>query len=186
MKKSKSKPEQIPIEAVNVRVEDNIHPHFDSEEIDSHDNTTSAGKSRRKSPIELRRYAKQIWLAGLGAFSRSESAEGSDKGLFDSLVKVGEELESKTYDSAEQISGKVNDAKERALGYVNDAVDRVEKLLDHPLTLISNHQADIKGIGDHDDRINSILQRLDQIEHTQQQLLNILTQSEQSPKLSKK
>ena len=182
----KSKTEQANIEAVNVRVEDNIHPHFDSEEIDNLDNNNLAGKSRRKSPIELRRYAKQIWLAGLGAFSRSESSDGSDKGLFDSLVKVGEELESKTHDIAGQTSGKVSDAKERALGYVNDAVDRVERLLDQPLTLISNHQSIAKSVTETDDRIDIIMQRLDQIEQTQQQLLNLLTQAEQTPKSSKK
>jgi poly(hydroxyalkanoate) granule-associated protein len=45
-------------------------------------------------------------LAGLGAFSRAEE-EGNK--LFDSLVKVGEELEAKTLDFADQTVTKVTD-----------------------------------------------------------------------------
>ncbi len=50
----------------------------------------SKSASERKSALDFRKYTKQIWLAGLGAFSRAEE-EGNK--LFDSLVKVGEELE---------------------------------------------------------------------------------------------
>ena len=39
---------------------------------------------------DLRKYTQQIWLAGLGAFSRAEEEGGK---LFDNLVKVGEDLE---------------------------------------------------------------------------------------------
>lgn len=45
-------------------------------------------------------------MAGLGAFSRAEE-EGNK--LFDSLVKVGEELESKTGDLADTTVGKVTE-----------------------------------------------------------------------------
>ncbi len=48
---------------------------------------------RRKRPADFRRYTQQIWLAGLGAFSRAEEEGGR---LFENLVKVGEELESKS------------------------------------------------------------------------------------------
>ena len=58
----------------------------------------SKSASERKSVLDFRKYTKQIWLAGLGAFSRAEE-EGNK--LFDSLVKVGEELESKTADIAD-------------------------------------------------------------------------------------
>lgn len=43
--------------------------------------------------LDFRKYTKQIWLAGLGAFSKAEE-EGSR--LFDSLVQMGSELEAKT------------------------------------------------------------------------------------------
>ena len=53
--------------------------------------TKSSLSSSRRSSLDFRKYTKQIWLAGLGAFSRAEE-EGNK--LFDALVKVGEELES--------------------------------------------------------------------------------------------
>ena len=71
------------------------------------------------------KYTKQIWLAGLGAFSR---AEGEGNKLFDSLVKVGEELESKTIDIADQTVEKVS---EKAKESVTDTKDKVEKILDN-------------------------------------------------------
>lgn len=79
----------------------------------------------RKSVLDFRKYTKQIWLAGLGAFSRAEE-EGNK--LFDSLVKVGEELESKTTDIADQTVDKVS---EKAKESVVDTKDKVEKILDN-------------------------------------------------------
>lgn len=84
-------------------------------------------KSKKKSPIELRRYTKQIWLAGLGAFSRAEE-EGNK--LFDSLVKVGEELEDKTIDVADNTVGKVSEVTGKAIGRVVDTREKVEKIID--------------------------------------------------------
>ncbi len=80
--------------------------------------------SDRKSVLDFRKYTKQIWLAGLGAFSRAEE-EGNK--LFDSLVKVGEELESTTTDIADQTVDKVS---EKAKESVTDTKEKVEKLLD--------------------------------------------------------
>ena len=64
-------------------------------------------------------------MAGLGAFSRAEE-EGNK--LFDSLVKVGEELESKTQDVADQTVHRVT---EKAKESVVDTKDKVEKMIDH-------------------------------------------------------
>ena len=61
----------------------------------------------------------------MGAFSRAEE-EGNK--LFDSLVKVGEELESKTTEIADQTVEKVS---EKAKESVVDTKDKVEKLIDH-------------------------------------------------------
>ena len=81
--------------------------------------------SERKSVLDFRKYTKQIWLAGLGAFSRAEE-EGNK--LFDSLVKVGEELESKTTEIADQTVEKVS---EKAKESVVDTKDKVERMIDH-------------------------------------------------------
>ncbi|HEY3181113.1 MAG TPA: phasin family protein [Casimicrobiaceae bacterium] len=56
----------------------------------SEDAPVDAGKDLSKSVLQS---SRQIWLAGLGAFSRAQQ-EG--RKVFDSLVKQGEELESKT------------------------------------------------------------------------------------------
>lgn len=87
----------------------------------------SKSASERKSVLDFRKYTKQIWLAGLGAFSRAEE-EGNK--LFDSLVKVGEELESKTADIADQTVEKVS---EKAKESVTDTKDKVEKLIDNSI-----------------------------------------------------
>lgn len=94
---------------------------------DSKQEESSAEPVRKKTALDFRKYTKQIWLAGLGAFSRAED-EGNR--LFDSLVKVGEELESKTNDLADNTVGVVEEVKERVTGRVSDTKERVERALD--------------------------------------------------------
>nr|WP_171522675.1 phasin family protein [Acinetobacter lanii] len=89
-------------------------------------------KSQRKSTLDFRKYTKQIWLAGLGAFSRAEE-EGNK--MFDSLVKVGEELESRTVELTDQTVTKV---AEKTKESVTDTKDKVEKLLDHGVSTSLN------------------------------------------------
>ena len=101
---------------------DNTNIEIPEEEID--DKNKLKSKSSKKAGLDFRKYTKQIWLAGLGAFSRAEE-EGNK--LFDSLVKVGEELESKTTDLADSTVGKVT---EKAKESVTDTKDKVEKILD--------------------------------------------------------
>lgn len=74
----------------------------------------------KRRPVDFRKYTHQIWLAGLGAFSR---AENERSGLFDSLVKVGEELESRTTELAESTVDTITDR-------VQETYDRVERTLD--------------------------------------------------------
>ncbi len=97
----------------------------DQELIEKPVKSKSKSASERRSMLDFRKYTKQIWLAGLGAFSRAEE-EGNK--LFDSLVKVGEELESKTVDIADQTVEKVS---EKARESVIDTKDKVEKLIDN-------------------------------------------------------
>jgi poly(hydroxyalkanoate) granule-associated protein len=97
---------------------------IDQEKQENSDKTKNKLRSGRKSSLDFRKYTQQIWLAGLGAFSRAEE-EGNK--LFDSLVKVGEELESKTTEIADQTVEKVS---EKAKDSVTDTKDKVEKLLD--------------------------------------------------------
>lgn len=89
-------------------------------------------KQTRKSALDFRKYTKQIWLAGLGAFSR---AEGEGSKIFDSLVKVGEELESKTVEFTDQTMSRVT---EKTRESVIDTKDKVEKILDHHVSTSLN------------------------------------------------
>ncbi|MDP9802517.1 phasin family protein [Acinetobacter calcoaceticus] len=97
---------------------------IDTPTEESEEKNKLKSRSSRKSALDFRKYTKQIWLAGLGAFSRAEE-EGNK--LFDSLVKVGEELESKTVDLADTTVGKVT---EKAKESVSETKDKVEKILD--------------------------------------------------------
>ena len=82
-------------------------------------------KCSRKSGLDFRKYTKQIWLAGLGAFSRAEE-EGNK--LFDSLVQVGEELESKTTEIADQTVEKVSEkARAKVTAGLAKDVEEVKK-----------------------------------------------------------
>jgi poly(hydroxyalkanoate) granule-associated protein len=60
-------------------------------------------------------YARQIWLAGLGAFAKAER-EGSK--LFETLVKRGEEVEAqarqKVEDAVEDLKGRFEKVKDKA------------------------------------------------------------------------
>ena len=87
---------------------------------------------RKRSSLDFKKYTKQIWLAGLGAFSRAEE-EGNR--LFDSLVKVGEELETKTQDIADSTVEAVGEVKERMTERVSDTKERVERALDERVNL---------------------------------------------------
>ena len=75
--------------------------------------------------------AQQIWLAGLGAFSKAQSEGGK---LFESLVKEGTALDAKTRKFTE---GKVDQARgnvEGALGQVRERSqetwDKLEKVFE--------------------------------------------------------
>lgn len=63
--------------------------------------TTSAGPGGTQSPFpdNIRDSAHQIWLAGLGAFTKAQE-EGSK--VFDALVKEGMAIQQKTQSTAEE------------------------------------------------------------------------------------
>lgn len=71
--------------------------------------------------------ARQIWLAGLGAYTKAEEDTGR---FFDRLVQEGEQLESKTRGVVEKqirsVEGRVEGVREKATG----TWDRLEHLFD--------------------------------------------------------
>src|SRR5439155_7264977 len=70
----------------------------------SEDASSAAPKDLSKSVLES---SRQIWLAGLGAFSRAQQ-EGSK--VFESLVKQGEALETRTKQAAMQTAAAAGSA----------------------------------------------------------------------------
>ena len=116
--------------------QDSKEQNMDDSEVEVNDASLLKSKASRKNPLDFRKYTKQIWLAGLGAFSRAEE-EGNK--LFDSLVKVGEELESKTVDITDQAVHKVTEKTKES---VTDTKDKVEKLLDQRI----NHSLNRVGL----------------------------------------
>lgn len=71
--------------------------------------------------------ARQIWLAGLGAYTKAEEDAGR---FFERLVQEGEQLESKTRGVVEkhvkQVEDRVEDVREKATG----TWDKLENLFD--------------------------------------------------------
>lgn len=71
--------------------------------------------------------ARQIWLAGLGAYTKAEEDTGR---FFDRLVQEGEQLENKTRGVVEKqiksVEDRVGDVRERATG----TWDKLETMFD--------------------------------------------------------
>lgn len=132
-------------------------------------------KQNQKNALDFRKYTQQIWLAGLGAFSRAEE-EGTK--LFDSLVKVGEELESKTLGFADQTVTKVTD---KARESVVETKDKVEKILDQGVNTSLNRLglATSKDVQYLEQLILSLHTKVDQLIEENQTLRQKLSQSSQ-------
>ncbi len=75
--------------------------------------------------------ARQIWLAGLGAFAKAEE-EGSK--LFEALVKEGEEVEAHTRKAAqnkvEVVKNKLEDTVEEVKDKATDTWDGIEQIFE--------------------------------------------------------
>ena len=91
----------------------------------------AAASSNSKLADTIKDSAQQIWLAGLGAFSKAQE-EGVK--VFDALVKEGKGLESKTRKMTEQRVGDVTDqmnkAAQSASTKANAAWDKIEQVFE--------------------------------------------------------
>ncbi|MDX5299608.1 MAG: phasin family protein [Gammaproteobacteria bacterium] len=76
---------------------------------------------------KIKESARQIWLAGLGAYTKAEEDAGK---LFERLVREGEELEGRTRNVVERqikvVEDRVEEVKEKATG----TWDKLESLFD--------------------------------------------------------
>jgi poly(hydroxyalkanoate) granule-associated protein len=69
---------------------------------------------------DIKKYTNQIWLAGLGAFSK---ADGEGNKYFDALVTAGKEIEER---GREGVMRQVEYANTRVEGVKNDVIQRAE------------------------------------------------------------
>ena len=91
----------------------------------------AASSSDSKLADTVRDSAQQIWLAGLGAFSKAQE-EGVK--VFDALVKEGKGLEAKTRklteDRVGEVTDQVNKAAQSATTKANAAWDKLEQVFE--------------------------------------------------------
>lgn len=92
------------------------------------DNVAGDGKEMSKAVLES---SRQIWLAGLGAFARAQ-AEGMK--VFETLVKQGEVLETKTRRAAVDTAAAATDAAKAKVSEVKQGVggtwDKLEQVFE--------------------------------------------------------
>jgi poly(hydroxyalkanoate) granule-associated protein len=94
-----------------------------------------AGKGENQFVQSVRDSAQQIWLAGLGAFSKAQEEGGK---VFEALVKEGETLHQKTRSIAEakvaEVTGNVSKAASQISGRAQSAAtetwDKLEQVFE--------------------------------------------------------
>jgi len=142
---------------------------------------------------QIKASAKEIWLAGLGAFSQKEDqAAATTTGLYQQLVKEGRDIERVTREQLDRniqnvktiASDGVDQVKEKAVGSFSRLEtifgERVSKAM-HRLGLATNH--DFQGI---DGRLSSIESRIADLEGMIQDLKKDQSKFSKSSKAAKK
>lgn len=76
---------------------------------------------------KIKESARQIWLAGLGAYNKAEEDTGR---IFDKLVKEGEELENMTRGAVEKRFKAVEDRVEGVREKATDTFGKLEGVFD--------------------------------------------------------
>ncbi|OZG73400.1 poly(hydroxyalkanoate) granule-associated protein [Hahella sp. CCB-MM4] len=88
---------------------------------------TEEKQNSKQVSQKIKESARQIWLAGLGAYNKAEEDAGK---VFEKLVQEGEELEKKTRGVFEKqvkaVEGRVEEVKDRA----NTTWDKLETVFD--------------------------------------------------------
>jgi poly(hydroxyalkanoate) granule-associated protein len=123
----------------------------------------SATPDAPKSVLES---SRQIWLAGLGAFSRAQ-AEGMK--VFEALVKQGEAVESKTRQSASETASAARDAAQAKAKEMQQLAggtwDKLEKVFEdrvaRALSRLGVHsQSDVERLSE---RVDALAEAVNQL-----------------------
>lgn len=90
---------------------------------------TNSGDVEQSSHLsdKIKESARQIWLAGLGAYNKAEEDTGK---IFEKLVKEGEELENLTRGVVEKQFKAVEDTVGGARVKANDTFGKLESVFD--------------------------------------------------------
>ncbi|MCP5425906.1 MAG: phasin family protein [Gammaproteobacteria bacterium] len=115
-------------------------------------------KPTDKQEFNMLDVARQIWLAGLGAFAKAEE-EGSR--LFESLVKEGEKIESRTRKVAEETLDGVKGQVEKVRGRATDTWDGIEQVFEDRVARVLNRL----GVPTNDD-VQELTKRVEELNQT--------------------
>ena len=133
---------------------------------------SSKKKTEKSSNVvvaEIEKYSRQIWLAGLGAYSKV-SKDGSK--LFDSLVKDGEKAEkvAKTEvdkqveavkESVESAKTRVSGVKGKALGKWNELEEAFDKRLNSAISRLGvPSRNEVKALQDQVESLTAQIEKL--------------------------
>lgn len=131
--------------------------------------TETTEKSSNVVVAEIEKYSRQIWLAGLGAYSKV-SKDGSK--LFDNLVKDGEKAEkvAKTEvdkqvevvkESVESAKTRVSGVKGKALGKWNELEEAFDKRLNSAISRLGvPSRNEVKALQDQVETLTAQIEKL--------------------------
>ena len=126
----------------------------------------AAASTDSKLADTVRDSAQQIWLAGLGAFSKAQE-EGAR--VFDALVKEGKGLEAKTRkmtgERVEEMTEQMSKAAQSATTKANAAWDKLEKVFEDRVARSLNRlgvptNKDINSLGKQVDELSAAVDAL--------------------------
>lgn len=128
--------------------------------------TNTGKKTGPQMSSAVKDSAQQIWLAGLGAFSKAQQEGGK---VFDALVKEGQSIQRKTQEVAE---GKITEAASRMNDLASDIQSRVGNQWDKLENLFEDRVAKaLSKLGVPSAReINVLAMRIDQLDITIQKI----------------
>jgi poly(hydroxyalkanoate) granule-associated protein len=88
---------------------------------------TDENISHKHLSRKIKDSARQIWLAGLGAYNKAEEDAGK---VFNKLVQEGEDIERKTRGVLEKQFKVVEDRVEEVKGRASNTMDKLESVFD--------------------------------------------------------
>ena len=126
----------------------------------------AAGGGESKLAQTVRDSAQQIWLAGLGAFSKAQAEGGK---VFDTLVKEGQAIQAKTRKVAEtkvdEMTSTLGKLATKATNQASGNWDKLEQVFEERVARALNRigvptNKDIQNLAKRVEQLNASVQRL--------------------------